>query len=95
MDDYNGARYWAISAVGYGRGFSPGEAESNYAERVAMDFKHLHRVKAKRLEIVRDTFPATVWKSPEEAIGFVLDSQVRWTFADGRRPVAATEEDLV
>lgn len=86
--------FWAISAVGYGRGESQAEALTNYYEIVQRDFKHLARTRPQRIERIRRDAPPTLFRSPDGATGFVLDTGVRWTFPDGTM-VEAREEDLI
>lgn len=99
MKDYNGAPYWAISGVGYGRGFTAEEAVENY---VAIQLRNypasttIFKTKPKWEAALRDgEAKAEVWKAPEGTTGFVVDHRgLQWYDADATY-TPATEDQLV
>ena len=96
MTDYSDASFFAISTIGYGRGFTPDEAVSNYYDTQVSNFAHLHRLRAKRREIIAEAAPPTVWEAPEGTEGFTTDgSRVFWLRADGSQvPVESDPIDV-
>ena len=97
MKDYSDARYYAISSIGYGKGFTPEEAEENYLAQQARNFSHLHRTMKGRIAKGREMAPPAIFKAPADATGFILDGAVRWTIPTegGQRLEAVTEEQVI
>lgn len=98
MKDYGDAQFYAISGIGYGKGFTAEEAEENYYAQQARSFRHLHRTVKGRIAKIKEMAPPSIFKAPADATGFVFDGSVRWTVteADGStRMEAATEEQVV
>lgn len=73
--DYSEARFWAISELGYGRGFSVEEAVANHDEQVGWDYGTRLKVLSFKIEEVG----LVVWESGDDVDGFAGGS---WT-ADG------------
>lgn len=76
------ARFWAISGLGYGRGFTPGEAIENY---VATQLRNMpakntiFETKPKWEKALRTgEAKARVWHAPEGVTGFVTDGRLHW-----------------
>lgn len=74
MKDYSDATFWAISSLGYGRGYDVQEAVTNHDRIVSRDYRDM-------LNRPVGEIPMLVWE--RAADGFVLDSQVRWE-TDGK-----------
>ena len=72
--------FYAISAMGWGRGDTPDKAESEYRKALKRDYPHLTE------EDIQEAW-GFVWEAPEGATGFYSDNAVHWTFDDpeGRR----------
>lgn len=86
MKDYTGARFYAITGIGYGKGFTAEEAVENYIATQCRNFK------ASREEVLAESW-GRIWQAPEGTIGFVLDSSVQWEV--GGEYVAATPDQRV
>lgn len=67
--DYSDARFWAISGLGYGKGYSVEEAVINHDEWVGRDFKKMLAVPIEEVGLV-------VWESGDDVDGFAGGS---WT----------------
>jgi hypothetical protein len=82
MKDYGKAQFWAISSIGYGKGFSPEEALDNYVKTQVRNFAAsttVFKTKAKWEEALRSGEAAPeIWKAPEEADGFVFGMGAPW-----------------
>lgn len=98
MTDYSDARFYAISGIGYGKGFTAEEAVENYVKIQLRNHPAKNTVFGTRAkwEAALRTGEAKpqVWHAPEGATGFILDSRIHWTMKDGSH-VTATEEHLV
>lgn len=93
MTDYTDARFYAISAIGYGKGFTAEEASENYYDVQARNFSYLHRTIKGRIMKLKETAPPTVFEAPADAESFVTDgSQVMWNLADGSRALATSDQ---
>lgn len=86
MTDYATAPYWAITGLGYGKGFTPEEAVENYL-RIQMRNWQQSR------EAILDAGWGRVWKAPEGTTGFVADGEIRWEI-DGEY-VKAEQDQIV
>jgi hypothetical protein len=83
MTDYSTARYWAISGLGYGKGFTPAEAVDNYIKTQMRNHPARTTVfktaKAWRAALTTGECRAQVWKSPEGYDGFTVGIGSMWT----------------
>lgn len=83
MTDYSDARFWAISSIGYGKGFTPQEALDNYVRIQARNYPArttVFKTAPKWKEALRSGEAAPeIWKAPEEADGFVIGMGSHWT----------------
>ena len=87
--DYTGARYYAISGLGYGKGFSPEEAVQNYVATQMRNHKAAntqYKTKAKfEVGLREGEMKAKVWHAPEGTAGFVIDhTGLNWYDDDGK-----------
>jgi len=94
--DYSTARYWVISDVAYGKGFTAEEARLNYRATLRRDFSHLTE------EEIEEFTPDVAWHAPEEATGFFsgyfMDGgpKIMWTKDNGETNVRRAEAaDLI
>lgn len=83
-DDYTNARYWAISTLGYGKGFSVEEAVANHDEWVGRDY-------AESLKVPIGSVALTVWESGDDVDGFA--GTTYWT--SGGATVSEFAEDEI
>lgn len=95
--DMTNARYWAISGMGYGRGFNPGEAQENYVATMLRDYRAtdtVFKTKPKWEAALRTgEAKATHFHAPEGVTGFILEGGVRWTKkVDGKTVVIEVSE---
>ena len=83
MTDYTDARFWAISGLGYGKGFTPEEAVENYVKSQLRNIRAsdtIFKTRPKFEAALRDgEAKAQVWKSPEGYTGFVTGMGSQWT----------------
>lgn len=98
MTDYTEARFYAISGLGYGKGFTATEAYENYVQTQLRNTRAkdtIYETKPKFEAALRtgDLKP-DIWQAPEGTAGFVIDSSLRW-YDDDDNYTAATEEHLV
>ena len=82
--DYSDARFFAISSIGYGKGFTAEEAVENYVATQLANHPASSTVfgtKAKWEEALRSgEAQADVWQAPEGWTGFVLGFDgLHWT----------------
>lgn len=88
MKDYSDARFYAISGIGYGKGFTPEEAQENYVATQLRNYPARSTVYGTRKKwqeaLTTGDAKAIVWEAPEGTTGFVLDGRVRWQDADGK-----------
>lgn len=99
MKDYTDARYWAISGLGYGKGFTPEEAVENYVAIQLRNYRAKDTIFGTRPKfeaaLREGEVKAEVWKAPEGTTGFVVDHRgLQWYDADSTY-TAASEEHLV
>lgn len=84
--DYSKALFYAISGLGYGKGFTPEEAVENYVTTQLRNYpakSTIYKTRPKWQEALRTgDAKAVVWEAPEGTVGFVLDSRVRWYDAE-------------
>lgn len=75
--DYSKAQFWAISSLGYGKGFSLNEAIVNHDKTISRDYGSM-------LSVPVTFVPLMVWKPKDENVtGFYLDgSGPHWTVGD-------------
>lgn len=86
MTNYTNARFYAISTIGWGKGFTPEEAVKNYYDEQAQNFPRLHRTIKGRIAKLKESAPPTVFEAPVDAEGFATDGhQVFWDLVDGSR----------
>lgn len=83
MTDYSNAPFWAISGIGYGKGFTPEEAVENYVKTQLRNYSAkstIYKTRPKWEAALRtgDAKPQ-VWRSPEGFTGFTLGSGLQWT----------------
>ena len=77
MTDYSDARYWAISGIGYGKGFTPEEAKANYAKTQLRN--HGPQVR----DLLENEAAPVVYLAPEGSDGFVHSwDGLTWTAGD-------------
>lgn len=97
MKDYSTARHWAISGIGYGKGFSEQEAIDNYVATQERNWSHMqYSGESKDLATALregDLRPVT-YLAPEGVDGFVSDGVIRWT-QDGKVVRTATDDDVI
>jgi hypothetical protein len=67
--------FYAVTALGWGRGESPARAVTNYYAAQRRNYPHI-------TDESLDEAWGFVWEAPEGATGFVLDHDLRWTFDD-------------
>jgi hypothetical protein len=82
--DYTCARHFAISGIGYGKGFSPAEALDNYVKiqlrNIPADRTIFKTRKAWEEALRSGEAKASVWVAPEGWDGFLLsDEGLSWT----------------
>lgn len=87
MPDYSEARFYAISRIGYGKGFTADEAIENYVRIQLRNYPPrttVFKTKAKWEAALRTgEAKPTLFHAPEGAVGFVLDyTTVRWHMSD-------------
>lgn len=82
MTDLTGARFYAISTIGYGLAHTAEEAVEIYYTVMARSYSHLHRTMKGRIAKLKEAAPPTVFEAPADATGFTLDGVVRWQLAD-------------
>lgn len=87
MTDYTEARYWAISSIGYGKGFTAHEALDNYVAIQARNHPAsttVFKTKPKWEEALRSGEAAPeIWRAPEGFTGFVMGMGAHWTREEG------------
>jgi hypothetical protein len=96
MTDYTTARYYAISSIGYGKGFSAEEAIENY---VAIQRRNHHwkttvfkSSKAWEEALRTGEAKAKVWQAPEGTTGFEYGfGGLRWVKGDEYVPAQESE----
>lgn len=101
MKSYDDAPFWAITGIGYGRGFTADEAVENYRAIQRRNFPHMSSDDL-------DECWGYVWRAPDGTTGFHADSKVWWELSDdsnveadpsqrvqpiGRVPAWATSND--
>jgi hypothetical protein len=83
MTDYSTARYWAISSIGYGKGFDAEEAVRNYVATQLRNYPASTTVfktrKAWTAALTDGEAAPQVWLAPEGWTGFVLGMGSHWT----------------
>lgn len=76
------ARFWAISGIGYGKGFTPGEAIENYVAVQMRDTPAKNTIFGTRAKweaaLRTGEAKADVWHAPEGVTGFVTDGRLHW-----------------
>lgn len=99
MTDYTGARFWAISGLGYGKGFSEEEAKENYVQIQLRNWTRMgYSGPSKDLEdaLRNGELRPVTFKSPEGVDGFISDGSVYWTTeGSDELPVKATDADVL
>lgn len=100
MTDYTAARFYAISQIGYGKGFTAEEALENYVQHQLPRWKDtIFKTKKQWEEALRTGgAKAEVWKAPEGTVGFVLSYDgIFWKMPEGspKKSVAAKPEQRV
>lgn len=87
MKDYKDAPFWAISSIGYGKGFTPEEALDNYVQIQVRNYPAnttAFKTKPKWAEALRSGEAAPeIWKAPEGFTGFVIGMGAHWTRDEG------------
>lgn len=78
MSDYTFAPFYAVTGIGYGKGFTVDEALDNYREAQRRNFSHLS-------DDELDEAWGFVWAVPETTVGFAADSTIWWELDDGTR----------
>lgn len=100
MKDYSKAQFWAISSIGYGKGFTADEAIENYVSTQLRNFpasSTVYKTKAKWEQALRTgEAQAQVWKSPAGTTGFTLGfGGLQWERPGGYVPaIWADRESL-
>lgn len=83
MKDYSTARFWAISSIGYGKGFDAAEALENYVKTQLRNHPAsttVFKTKAKWEEALRTgEAKPTLFQAPEGYTGFVIGMGSHWT----------------
>ena len=96
--DYADAPYYAITGLGYGKGFTVTEAYENYVQSQLRNLRAkdtIYETKPKFEAALRNgDLRPDIWKAPEGTTGFVLDTRLRWCDADNNY-TEATEDQLV
>lgn len=92
--DYSTARFYAITGIGYGKGFDAQEASRNYVNTQLRNVpaeQTVFKTRAKfRAALVTGELKPEVYYAPDGASGFRLGSDFVWTFDDGHtEPVSA------
>lgn len=100
MTDYTTALFWAISGIGYGKGFTAEEAEANYVTAQLRNYRAKDTIYGTgpkfRAALESGDLRPSIWQAPEGTTGFFSDGQIHWTRGDGdRRGSLAMEEHLV
>lgn len=84
--DYTDARFYAISAMGYGKGYDAQEARANYVTAQLANFPAEQTVFETRprfrAALTDGELKPQVYEAPEGATGFVMGADFVWTFAD-------------
>ena len=97
MTNYSTARYWAISGIGYGKGFSEQEARENYVaiqERNWARMGYAGESPDLRTALTEGELQPVTYLAPEGADGFFSDGRVHWT-QDGQHMREATVDDVL
>lgn len=96
--DYSNARFYAISSIGYGKGFTAEEAVENYVKTQLRNHDWRNTIFQSRKDweeaLRTGEAKAQVWAAPREAEGFVLAYDgLHWKV--GNRHVPAKAEQRV
>jgi hypothetical protein len=88
MTDYTNARFYAISSIGYGKGFTAEEAIENYVATQMRSYSWKTTIFKSKKEweaaLRTGDAQAQVWQAPEGAEGFVLSTDgIFWTMPKG------------
>lgn len=83
MTDYSNARYFAISGLGYGKGFTVAEAIENYVQTQLVNHRAedtIFETRPKFEAALREgNLKAEVWLAPEGFTGFMTGQGAHWT----------------
>lgn len=98
--DYSTARYYALSGLGYGKGFTPEEAVANYVAAQLSNYRAADTVFKTRPKfkaaLETGELAPQVWLAPEGTTGFRAGSgYLYWTTGQDGRGVSATDDQLV